>query len=160
MTKTEAAERLGVSQRTLERLCAKGKLKKGTIPGKTRPVVDFLEEEVERLRHELGREAETLSAFRQAPSGSIGFRLDAFYVRRLTQKADEHGLSPGEYARLALIRDLEGDAAQRPHQDEVRALREALADTFFAFLTLKCGSTAEEAGAFVRDTILREGTRA
>ena len=62
MEKQEAAEYLGVSTRTLERLTASGRIKKGRALRKTRPVAVYDDMDLERLKSELesGRPPEVL----------------------------------------------------------------------------------------------------
>lgn len=153
--KRQAAEYLGVSTRTLERLASEGRLTKLRQKGKTRPVIVFSETELEGLKEELAVEGRKRSTSLSKPLQHVGFRLDDLYVRRLTSEAQAHGMSPGEYARHLVIQSLEGTERSRV-ADELRSLREAMADTFHAFLTLKCGASEEEATSFVNETILRD----
>jgi excisionase family DNA binding protein len=53
MNKSEAAEYLGISARSLERYTAQGRLSHTLKKGKTRPVLDYDESELERLKAEL-----------------------------------------------------------------------------------------------------------
>lgn len=160
MEKQEAAEFLGVSTRTLERLAAAGRLTKGRARRKTRPVVTFNEEELRQLKTELSGSLPNPSVFgrpnAEKPKQAIGFRLDSFYISRLESEGAKHGLSASEFARKLVIQGLE-DQRLEAVQSEVRSLREGLADTFYAFLVMKCEMTEAEADEFVKLTILKEG---
>ena len=90
----------------------------------------------------------------EKPKDAVGFRLDPYYVELLREQGERHGMSPGEWARRLVIRSLE-DTSVNQYRDELHALREALADTFHAFLTLKCGVSSDDATLFVKETILR-----
>jgi len=54
MNKTEAAQYLGIGLRSLERYTADGKVASRKVKGKTGPLLDYEEEELERFRTELG----------------------------------------------------------------------------------------------------------
>lgn len=159
MDKREAAEFLGISVRTLERLAKSGRLSQGRAKKKTRPIVVFDKKELEKLKVELtkGKPPEVFRRLNtQKPKDAIGFRLDPFYVEVLSKKGKEVGLSPSEFARKLVVQALEDTRADM-FKDEVRALREGLADTFYAFLTMHFNVSKKDAQKFVNDTILREG---
>lgn len=157
MEKQEAAQFLGVSVRTLERFCAAGRLTKGRARKKTRPVVTFDREQLETLKAEL-ETVRPVEAMRQKavekPRDAIGFRLDPFYIQRLTEEGAKREMSAGEYARRLVIQSLE-DTRVEQFRDEVHALREGMADIFYAFLTMQCNVSEAKALAFVKDTILK-----
>ena len=149
MEKAEAAEFLGVSVRTLERLAAAGRLKKGRALRKTRPVVTYEQTDLERLRDELerGRPAEVFRRLNTSkPTSAIGFRLDPFYVKQLEQEGAKHGMSAGEYARRLVIRGMEGQTAE----GDIRELRETLADMFYVILVTRLGSSEAEAAEIIK----------
>ena len=158
MERKEAAEFLGVSLRTLDRLGAEGRLRKGKALRKTRPVVVFDAVELTELKAELSANIAGRKVFRRLntpPNDTVGFRLDAHYLSRLAERGKASGQSPGECARTLVIRALE-DTKPEEFTKEVQRLREGLADTFFSFLTMKCDVSEEEAKQFVRETILRK----
>lgn len=156
--KSEAAKKLGVSTRTLERLVASGRLKKGRTLRNGRPVLDFSEAAVAKLKAELEDERESNpqpvrreeKLFR-----GVSFRLDVFTMERLEREASSRGVSTNDLARSFVIRSLETGTDEH-YAKELRALREALADTWFAFLVDKCGETQASADQFVKETILRD----
>lgn len=158
MDKSEAAEFLGVSVRTLERIAKSGRLSQGRAKRKTRPIVVFDKKELEKLKVELSK-SKSPEVFRRLntpkPKDVIGFRLDPFYVDVLAKRGKEVGLSPSEFARKLVVQALEDTRADM-FKDEVRALREGLADTFFAFLTMHFRVSKKDAQKFVNDTILKE----
>ncbi len=156
MDRQEAARYLGISLRTLDRIVATGKLTKGRRHKKTRPVVTFLDDELEALRLEIENRQRTKTAdlgLRPQPKDTVAFRIDPYYSRLLSENADRAGRSVGEEARRIVIRSLECDASNLI-TEEIRKLRESLGATFYAFLTLKLGATPEEARRFVDVTIL------
>lgn len=152
MEKKEAAEFLGVSVRTIERLAADGKLTKGRARKKTRPVVVFDKQELERLKAHI-HTARPEEVFRRLntpkPQDAIGFRLDPSYVKRLAAEGEKLGMSPSEYARKLVVRGLEDDGADRVSR-ELRGLRQNLTDMFYLVLTTKLGASDDEAAEIVR----------
>ncbi len=152
MEKKEAAEFLGVSMRTLERLAASGRLTKGRARKKTRPVVVFDPHQLAELKKALSSKttAQELSpeSF-QRPLDGVGFRLDPYYLKRLGEEGERHGMSAGEYARRLVIQGLESDFAAMFAQ-EVRGLRGNLAEVFYLILTGKMGASEEEGEQIVR----------
>lgn len=152
MEKTAAAEFLGVSTRTLERLSKAGRLTAGRARKKTRPVVVYDQQELERLKVELqaGRPAEVFRRLNtEKPRDAIGFRLDPFYVQRLTEAGEKEGLSASEFARRLVIRGVEDQAAGRM-TEEISALRNALTEMFYLVLVTKLGASETEATEIVR----------
>lgn len=149
MEKSQAAEFLGVSVRTLERLAASGKLKQGKALKKTRPVVVYDEGELTRLKEELQatRPAEVFRRLNTPkPADAIGFRLDPFYVKRLAEEGEKHGLSAGEFARRLVIRGLEGQGSDQ----DFKTLRSNLADMFYIILVTKLGTSEAEATEVIK----------
>ena len=146
MNKEQAAEFLGVSIRTLERLVASGRLKAGRALKKTRPVVVFEKADVEALKTELDdvRPAEVFRRLNtEKKKAAIGFRLDPFYIKKLEEEGAKSGLSSGEYARRLVIRGLDTT-------NEIQALKGSLAHMFFLILVTKMGATEEEADEIVK----------
>jgi len=149
MEKQEAAEYLGVSVRTLERLAASGRLTKGRAKGKTSPLVVFDKSELEKLKKEL-EEARPSEVFGRPntpkPTDAIGFRLDPYYVKQLEEAGQKHGLSPGEYARRLVIRGLEGQT----FEGDLKALNKNLSDMFYLVLVSGLHVSEAEADEIVR----------
>jgi hypothetical protein len=149
MEKREAAEFLGVSMRTLERIAASGKLKQGKALKKTRPVVVYDEGELAKLKEELQatRPAEVFRRLNTPkPADAIGFRLDPFYIKRLTEEGEKNGMSAGEYARRLVIRGLEGQGSDQ----DFKTLRSNLADMFYIILVSKMGVSEAEANEVIK----------
>lgn len=157
MDRRQAAEFLGVSLRTLDRLVSKGRLSKGKALLKTRPIVVFRQEELTALKEELGKQKASASQFCGVfpPKETVAFRIDPHYLGRLTSQAKPLGLSPGEYARQLVIQALEKEPSEK-FSHEVRRLREALAAVFYALLTTRLGSSPTEARRLVDEAILKE----
>ena len=151
MEKAAAAEFLGVSTRTVERFASAGKLTKGRALRKTRPIVVFDREELEALKTEL-ESTRPSEVFRRLNTpkaqNSIGFRLDASYVKLLASKGETLGMSPGEYARRLVIRGLEEDTAERVTA-ELKAFRKSLTDMFYLILVTKLDASESQAAEIV-----------
>jgi excisionase family DNA binding protein len=91
MRKKEAAEFLGVSTRTLERLVKEGRLRARREKGKTRPLVVFDKEDLERLKTAREEEKPPEAFGRPNTSqslGGIGFRLDHVYIKMLEEQGE------------------------------------------------------------------------
>ena len=156
MEKKEAAEFLGVSVRTLERMAAQGRLVKGRARRKTRPVVVFDRTQLESLKAELETNRPNEVFPRKngpRPLDSIGFRLDPFYVGRLATEGKRQGLSAAEMARKLVVQGLEDTAVQEV-KDELSKLRDGLGHMFYAILIKGFGMSEEAADILVQDTIL------
>ena len=132
--RVQAAEFLGVSVSTLDRLASQGRLTRGRARRKTRPVTVFEVAELTRLKAELEESGRAVRAtLREAHKSqdAVGFRLDPFYVERLRAEGAAVGMSAGEYARRLVVQSLEtaahGPASEgetgRSVANEVRALR-------------------------------------
>lgn len=146
MNKQEAAKLLGISIRTLERLCSTGQLKKGRARHKTKPIVVFDKEEVLRLKEQLtdGVPEEVFGRPNSLPpQNAIGFRLDPYYIKRLEDEGRKHDMSSADYARRLVIRGLEVS-------DELGSLRRSLSNMFYLILVSKLGATEAEAEELVR----------
>ena len=159
MTKAEAAATLGVSVRSLERLVSEGRIKQGRGLLAGRRVATFDQQDVKTLRDSLdsGRKPRrSPEALPDAPSESVSvsFRLSRIHVEHLRREGAALGLSVGETARLHVVRAVEKSAGDDAAARETRRLREALAETFFNFLVLKCDTPKVEAKRFVRENLL------
>lgn len=157
MRKEDAAEFLGVSTRTVERLAAEGRLRFKREKGKTKPIVVFDERDLERIKKER-QEARPPEVFGRPntvkPLASIGFRLDPLYVKMLAEKAKSKGVSASEMARHLVIQGLEESRFERI-RDEFLAMRDDFGDFYFALLVTKFGMTEATANEFVKETILK-----
>lgn len=147
MDKRQAADFLGVSTRTIERLVASGRLIQKRQKGKTRPIGVFSETDLKRLKIELDR-ARPEEVFGRPntpkPKDAVGFRIDPHYLRRLEEEGQKLGLSAGEFARRLVVRGLETD-------DQIAALRKALGSMFYLILVTKMGASEAEAEEIVRN---------
>jgi excisionase family DNA binding protein len=132
MDKASAARYLQVSERTIERMVAEGKLVARRVPGKTRPRLEFDRQDLDVARKEC--EEATREGF-------VSFRLEAGVHKELSRKANELGLSPGQYARHLVT----GSLGQK--EDDLRSV---LSDFFFLLLVKKLGSSEEEAYEMVK----------
>lgn len=157
MDRRQAAEFLGVSLRTLDRLVSNGRLSKGKALKKTRPIVVFRQEELAALKEDIGKQKASANQYNGVfpPKETVAFRIDPHYLGRLTSQAKPLGLSPGEYARQLVIQSLEQEPSEK-FSHEVRRLREALAAVFYALLTTRLGSSPTEARRLVDEAILKD----
>jgi hypothetical protein len=144
----QAAEFLGVSVSTIDRQASQGKLKRGRARGKTKPVTVFDRAELERLKVELqDSRSGTLKRHNPAapPQDAVGFRLDPYYVTRLKEEGQKHGMSAGEFARHLVIQGIEGGRlrndpspdVQRIVATELAAFRKQLAADLGSFESRK-----------------------
>lgn len=83
------------------------------------------------------------------PQEAIGFRIDRFYIKRLSEEGEKHGLSAAEYARRLVIRGLE-EPDKNGVASEMKALRKELVDMFYLLLVTKLGANEAEAAEIVR----------
>lgn len=132
MDKASAARYLQVSERTIERMVAEGKLTARRVPGKTRPRLEFDQQDLEVAREECGEPSK---------EGFVSFRLEAGFYKELSGRAMELGLSPGQYARYLVA----GSLGQKDDN-----LKSVLSDFFFLLLVRKLGSSEEEAYEMVK----------
>ena len=83
------------------------------------------------------------------PKDAIGFRLDPFYIKLLTEEGEKVGLSSSEYARRLVILGLEEPSSENAFS-EVEAIRHSLSEMFFLLLVSKMGATDAEADEIVK----------
>jgi len=145
MEKIEAAEFLGVSVRTLERLVLSGRVSVGKKRGKTKPIPVFDRSSLEALKAELdlGKPSKTGV---QTSTSTIGFRLEPVYHEQLKELSEANGRSPGEYARHLVIKALDGEA------QSIEKLRESLSDFFYLLLIQRLGATEKEAEEILKES--------
>jgi excisionase family DNA binding protein len=77
MTKTEAAKALGVSEKTVSRYLAAGRLPSRYVMGKTGKQLDFEAADVEKLKAELAAPVEVVTAPRTSRDSTTLARLDS-----------------------------------------------------------------------------------
>lgn len=166
--KSEAAARLGVSVRALERYTSQGKIGVRYERGKTRPVAVYDEADLAALRERLGRAV----PLRETPLGpppateTVSFRLDPFYLQELRAAAAAEGVSAGSYARRLVVSSLESRHAEDAGllrrdvaalRADVRAFRSAFASSVYTLLLAAGRATTEEADEFVRACLIEPG---
>lgn len=135
---------------------AKGRLVKTSAPGKTRPVVLFDDAALRQLKEEMLSQSirQPIHRDNSDPKETISFRIDPLYLRQLSEMAAQSNRSAADVARHLVIQSLETGHASAV-LTEIRRVRESLGATFFALLTMKLGSSPEEARRIVADTILK-----
>lgn len=119
MRKAQAAKYLGIGTSTLERYMAQHRLPYRYEPGQRGNIVVFDERDLETFRAERARETAT-GKTKAAPSapgekGSISFRLEQHYWKKLEALGRQRGLSVHEAARwlvMMSLDNLQGDVIQ------------------------------------------------
>ena len=160
MTKAEAAVALGMSVRSVERLVRTRRLRQGRALVDGRPMASYDPVEVEELRAARASESRPRpiavpSNTQRGDTVTVSFRLSRIHAEHLRREGEALGLSPGEVARLHTVRGIErGDGSDAAAARELRRLREALGETFFNFLVLKCDTPKAEARRFVKENLL------
>jgi uncharacterized protein (DUF4415 family) len=183
MNQQEAAQFLGVSSRMLRIYTQQGRIGAHRDKGKPRRTLVYEEGELQRLKGEL-EQSRRWSNPKPANESTehVGFRLDTYYLRHLTQAAAERGLSPGQYARQLVIQALEERATgtapaaeenaritqglqkdiEQTKQDvertaeEMVALRIDLANAVLALFTHAGKLEPEQAEEWVRVNLVKE----
>lgn len=121
MREFEAAEYLGISARTLYRYRCAGKVPFRQLKhGPGRPVIDYDEQDLARLKAELERAvAEKSASPQQEPAHPrVSFRLSRKEHTELQQEAVRYSMSPAEYARSLVRIALESQL--RAHTEALR----------------------------------------
>jgi hypothetical protein len=115
-------------------------------------VAVYDDKDLERLKSELesSRPSEVFGRPNTPkPKDAIGFRLDPFYIKLLTQEGEKVGMSPSEFARRLVIQGLEEPSSEKVFT-EVETLRKSLSEMFFLLLVSKLGATDAEADEIVK----------
>lgn len=106
MTESEATDYLHLTARTLRNYRRSGKLPYREVPGKTRPVIEYQQGDLEHLKAELEKRRQRSkkpTAVKPALP-RVTFSLPNTEHQELLAEAQRFGLAPGEYARR-LVRD-------------------------------------------------------
>lgn len=121
MREIEAAQYLSLTVRTLRNYRRLGKLAYRQVPGKTRPVIEYDQAELERLKGELARSRATSAkpkTGRASPTKRVTFGLSPEGYAELVKDAEHFGMSVSDYARRVVREGLESH-----YQQEATALR-------------------------------------
>src|SRR5579871_1306395 len=138
MTSQEAARRLKISIRSVQRLVQQGRLTPTYQPGKTRAVRVFDAAEVEALRAEMSNRPvypQTQVGALRTRKKALTFRIDLADLLRLTEEGERYGLSAGEdaryLARLGMESELQRHVDSLTHElAAIRKLVAALSESF------------------------------
>lgn len=151
MNQHEAAQFLGVTDRTLRHYTRQGRIPATWDKTRKRRTLVYAEEALRALKAELeqARRWQTPPA-ESARTDTIGFRVDAHYRAQLTEAAQKHGLSAGAYARVLVISALDADPTQA-----LSRLRHDLATSVYALLAYAGTLTPEQAERWVRENLLQ-----
>lgn len=97
----------------------------------------------------------------KGPSQQVSFRLAAEYSDELDERADEAGISRGEYARQLIINALTDNVAEDARnrvaevQDELQKLREELWTSVTALLVNAGKVEFEDAQTWVKSALMK-----
>jgi excisionase family DNA binding protein len=106
MNKREAAEFLGKTERAVERYAVSGKLSVRYKPGKTRPVADYDEGELAKLKHDLENPSDVRPLVTSPDAADSPTPTNAVQLRQTTSQALERQAGAEGIAILsAAIRD-------------------------------------------------------
>lgn len=152
MTIREAAERLGVTPRTLQRYTKEGRIGARQEKGKTRSVTVYEEADVTALQATLESSPYAKRSQNTAlATDTITVRLDEHYLTQLALEGAKRGYSAGQYARQLIIGGLEDR-----HSQELERLRKDVANATYATLAYGGKLTPEESEAWVRENLEHE----
>lgn len=121
-------------------------------PVQKRRTLLYEEAELHRFRRELEEKKRWRLPKPDNPSTeTVSFRLDVHYLKRLSETADRHRMSAGEFARLLVIQALDERTPEA-----IGELREDLATSVLALLVLAGNQDADEARAWVNKNLRRK----
>jgi hypothetical protein len=126
----EAAAFVGVSEKTLYRYRLAGNLPYREIPDKTRPVIEYDREVLEKLRVELAeRQAMSVKPAKEpvVPVLKITFALSPAEHQEIIEEAAKFDMKPNEYARQ-LMRDARMSRFQEAEQELREELKRAMSE--------------------------------
>ena len=95
------------------------------------------------------------------PAQQVSFRLAGQYANELDRRANERGVSRGEYVRQTLISTLTSDPALETRdrvaelQDELQKLRQELWTSVTALLVHAGKTDAEQAKNWVKNALMK-----
>lgn len=112
MTEAEAAAFLQVTPRTLRNYRQSGELPYREVPGKTRPIIDYQQGDIERLKAKLEKRRQRSKKPVAVKPGlpRVTFSLPPPEHEELSAEAKKYEQSPGEYARRLVREGLESRA--------------------------------------------------
>lgn len=164
MRENEAALYLNVNARTLYRYRKSGKLAFREATGKTRPVIDYDEADIKKLKQELDRRRESLPkpASPSPPAGKrISFRMPTEGYEELSREAAKYEMTVAEYARRLVREGLESRfhaeaeelrAEVKRLTKEINVVRNDVAGAFEVVLE-HVGLSADEAKQWVTENL-------
>lgn len=121
MREPEAAEYLGLTVRTLRNYRRLGKLSFKEVAGKTRPVIEYDQAELDRLKADLDQRRTTAARPKRGrpnPVRRVTFGLPPEGYAELEKNAERFGMSVSDYARRVVREGLESR-----YQQEAAELR-------------------------------------
>ena len=126
LNKEEAAHRLGLSTRSLERYTRQGKIAAHYQKGRTKPVPFYEEADLEALRAEMDLLPQAPCPARAEaaiPAETISFRLSPEHMKMLETAASKRGMGRNAYARALAVDGLESGEGLRLHEDIAQVRR-------------------------------------
>jgi hypothetical protein len=121
MREPEAAEYLGLTVRTLRNYRRRGKLSFKEVTGKTRPVIEYDQAELDRLKADFDQRRTTAAKPKRGrpnPNKRVTFGLPPEGYAELEKNAERVGVSVSDYARRVVREGLESR-----YQQEAAELR-------------------------------------
>ena len=163
MNDQEAAAYLKVTSRTLRNYRNQGKLPYREVKGKTRPVIEYRQDDLDRLKAELQRQRQrSVKPKKAAPAlPRVTFGLPPTELAELRAEAEKYGMTPADYARRLVREGMESTFKQESAElrseltkvtEETRKIRKEFALGFEVVLEI-AGFPADEAKQWVTDNL-------
>lgn len=163
VTEQEAAAYLDLTVRTLRNYRAKGRLPFREIKGKTRPLIEYQQSDLDRLKSALEkrRQRSKKPTEGKPPLPRITFSLPGVEYEELIAEATKYGQTPSEYARHLLRTRMETKlkmetAELRSKVDtmnaEMRKMRKEFSLAFESVLEFS-GLSAQDAKKWVNENL-------
>ena len=163
MTESEATNYLHLTARTLRNYRRSGKLPYREVPGKTRPIIEYRQDDIDRLKAELQKQRQrSLKPKTVAPAlPRVTFGLPPGELSELTAEAKKYGMTPADYARRLVRERMESsfksEAVELRYElakanAETRKIRKEFALAFEVVLEI-AGLPADQAKQWVTDNL-------
>lgn len=109
MTESEATTYLHLTARTLRNYRQSGKLPYREVPGKTRPTIEYQQNDLDRLKVELEKRRQRSKKPTPVKPAlpRVTFSLPNMEHKEVLAEAQKFGMAPGEYARRVVRERLE-----------------------------------------------------
>jgi len=163
MNDQAAAAYLNLTTRTLRNYRRQGKLPYREVKGKTRPVIDYRQDDLDRLKAELSRQRVRSNKPKEAAPAlpRVSFGLPRAELAELAAEAKNYGVTPSEYARRLVRERMESnfrlEAAElrsglAKANAETRKIRKEFSSAIEVVLEI-AGLPADQAKQWVTDNL-------